>query len=317
MHLSLHRFPLIFLVLAPMVLCVPSSRAQVWGNEAVADSVDFRGYFPLETENRWEFRTIENEWTWADESLSYTRWSVAADTVVSDTTYFRLDVFDITHSVRFVRSHLVRFDDDTASLVERARFADGSWREICFMGWGCSLADDFYSESPNGFYVLPEEDRDAIAIGADTLAPVTMKHFQRLKGVETVVHGIGLAAGSFGDTSFGRDIELVYVRAGARTYGVPVPVSIDAPADVRDRPVSLSIFPNPTTGWINIRTESGGGEARLEVFDVTGRRVFDLVNGAGSAPVTLDLSGLPAGVYVVRFAIRGAPPLTRMVIVSP
>ncbi|MEM8601495.1 MAG: T9SS type A sorting domain-containing protein [Bacteroidota bacterium] len=65
-----------------------------------------------------------------------------------------------------------------------------------------------------------------------------------------------------------------------------------------------AVYPNPvsttaTVGFTLATTE----QARVEVFDLLGRRVATLTDGfraAGRHTVTLDATGLPSGVYVVR-----------------
>ena len=52
---------------------------------------------------------------------------------------------------------------------------------------------------------------------------------------------------------------------------------------------NIAIYPNPTTGIVNIEAE---GLAKIVVFDVTGREIKAL--GAQS---TIDISDLEAGVY--------------------
>ena len=60
----------------------------------------------------------------------------------------------------------------------------------------------------------------------------------------------------------------------------------------------------PLRGSATVRFETGGaGPARLEVFDLLGRRVSTLVDGpvaAGPQTATFDARGLPSGTYLVR-----------------
>ncbi|MEM6784057.1 MAG: PA domain-containing protein [Bacteroidota bacterium] len=67
-----------------------------------------------------------------------------------------------------------------------------------------------------------------------------------------------------------------------------------------------SVYPNPvaTTAQVGF-TLPTAEDARVEVFDLLGRRVATLTDGlraAGEHSVTLDAAGLPSGVYVVRLA---------------
>ncbi|MEO1479906.1 MAG: T9SS type A sorting domain-containing protein, partial [Bacteroidota bacterium] len=64
--------------------------------------------------------------------------------------------------------------------------------------------------------------------------------------------------------------------------------------------------PNPTTSTATVGfTLPTAEEARVEVFDLLGRRATTLADGfraAGEHRVTLDATRLPSGVYVVRLS---------------
>ncbi|MDX2283675.1 MAG: T9SS type A sorting domain-containing protein [Bacteroidia bacterium] len=62
----------------------------------------------------------------------------------------------------------------------------------------------------------------------------------------------------------------------------------------------LLVFPNPSSGPVALRMEQGGNW-QFEVLDLEGKRVF---SGQGSS-VQADLSGLPAGAYLVRASQGG------------
>lgn len=77
-------------------------------------------------------------------------------------------------------------------------------------------------------------------------------------------------------------------------------------------------YPNPTAGSATLRyTLAADTEVRLDVFDVTGRRVVTLVDGfqaAGEQQATLDASGLASGVYLVRLSAGSTVQSTRLVV---
>ncbi len=60
---------------------------------------------------------------------------------------------------------------------------------------------------------------------------------------------------------------------------------------------TLSVFPNPTTGWLELRLPTDFGTADLFLVDVNGR-IRSL--GKRTERDAVDLSGYPAGVYVLR-----------------
>ena len=85
--------------------------------------------------------------------------------------------------------------------------------------------------------------------------------------------------------------------ASASVLGLPTEVTLDAP------------YPNPAGARVTLAyglPEPGG--VRVEAFDALGRRVAVLADGpreAGWHQATLDATGLPAGVYLVRLAAAG------------
>ncbi|MEM1116357.1 MAG: T9SS type A sorting domain-containing protein [Bacteroidota bacterium] len=68
--------------------------------------------------------------------------------------------------------------------------------------------------------------------------------------------------------------------------------------------VLSAVYPNPTTGLARIDVTAAAGETvSVDVYDVTGRRVISVLDGApvaGRRAVTIDTQALSAGVYVVR-----------------
>ncbi len=73
---------------------------------------------------------------------------------------------------------------------------------------------------------------------------------------------------------------------------VALPVDVSQPAI----PGALSVFPNPSDGQFWVTTQAPGF---LRVFDVAGYPVFK--QNAGAGRIRVDLSGLPAGIYLIRW----------------
>jgi hypothetical protein len=86
------------------------------------------------------------------------------------------------------------------------------------------------------------------------------------------------------------------------------PVSNNDPVG---RETNLAVYPNPTTGRINIRMEgTAGKQIAFELFDLTGRRVADLgiVNGIGGTGIwsyDLDEASTKAQVLVLKITLNG------------
>jgi hypothetical protein len=66
----------------------------------------------------------------------------------------------------------------------------------------------------------------------------------------------------------------------------------------------LSVFPNPvnSVAVIELQLPSFGAEARLELFDVLGRRIYEntIHNASGTTRLFLDTSSWPSGLYFVK-----------------
>lgn len=63
---------------------------------------------------------------------------------------------------------------------------------------------------------------------------------------------------------------------------------------------NINVYPNPSTGSINIRINSFIGKANVEVLDLNGRVVYSLNNTDFNNEKSIDLNHLQAGVYVVK-----------------
>ncbi len=69
----------------------------------------------------------------------------------------------------------------------------------------------------------------------------------------------------------------------------------------------LAVFPNPTTGLVNIDVRAFQGQLlKVEVFNVLGERVY-LSEGSipSSGLVSFDLSKAKTGVYIVKLLVDG------------
>jgi len=57
----------------------------------------------------------------------------------------------------------------------------------------------------------------------------------------------------------------------------------------------VSIYPNPTTGVLNISAENLS-QIQMEILNLSGKVVLNYM----TTPNTVDISGLPSGIYLVR-----------------
>jgi hypothetical protein len=68
--------------------------------------------------------------------------------------------------------------------------------------------------------------------------------------------------------------------------------------------IALTVFPNPAIGSVNVQCTLPSGQYGLQIVDATGRRVRNqLVQSAGTTlSTTIDLTGLPVGMYFIKLA---------------
>lgn len=106
------------------------------------------------------------------------------------------------------------------------------------------------------------------------------------------------------------------MRDGSRVSITARPAAV-GPA--RAGRLALAVSHNPARGWTALRVEwPGDGPAELRVFDVAGRVVRTLWNGAahaGPATCMLDGGALPPGLYLARARQSGASVVSRIAIV--
>ena len=78
----------------------------------------------------------------------------------------------------------------------------------------------------------------------------------------------------------------------------------------------LELYPNPTTGRVSLRLPGAPTRpATVEVLDALGRSVRQLATTIGDAtPATVELAGLPAGLYAVRVSTAEGRFLGRLVV---
>ncbi len=66
----------------------------------------------------------------------------------------------------------------------------------------------------------------------------------------------------------------------------------------------VRLFPNPTTGWVNLDGLNNSQLSEATVFDLAGKELFVQVNNLTSVR-GIDLSRLPQGIYLVQIAAGG------------
>ncbi|TXF89367.1 S8 family serine peptidase [Neolewinella aurantiaca] len=89
-------------------------------------------------------------------------------------------------------------------------------------------------------------------------------------------------------------------------------VCTDTP-DGRLEAAAWSVFPNPAANLATVRWSDGLQPREVQLFDLTGKKISTSANTSGTS-ATLDLSALPAGVYLVRVITQDGLAGTRRLI---
>ncbi|MFU8861467.1 MAG: T9SS type A sorting domain-containing protein [Cyclonatronaceae bacterium] len=123
--------------------------------------------------------------------------------------------------------------------------------------------------------------------------------------------GIGLLVGAF--------YEIVYARINGEEFGERLLTSLEEPGE---RPLAVRLlpnYPNPFNPSTTLRYDlDEPGPVRLEVFDLTGRRVALLADDhtpAGHHTAVFNATGLASGFYIARLTTRGAVQHRKMLLV--
>ena len=83
-------------------------------------------------------------------------------------------------------------------------------------------------------------------------------------------------------------------------------------------PEAIDIYPNPTTGLLNVQVQMVNETERLEIslHDLTGREIF--AESYGSPGISFsqyfDLKDLPNGIYLMKFSSGGASIIRKVIL---
>jgi hypothetical protein len=111
-------------------------------------------------------------------------------------------------------------------------------------------------------------------------------------------------------TEFGLRIELDQAVDPTPWFGIEYTAPTGTASGPDVVPFSIdAVYPNPTAGRVSVGARfPRPGQARLEVFDLLGRRVMldERMVDAGARRLDVDLSRLAGGLYQVRLAFEGS-----------
>ncbi len=69
-------------------------------------------------------------------------------------------------------------------------------------------------------------------------------------------------------------------------------------------PLSLTLYPNPTTDWVTVKLEGNSELTLVKLFDATGKKI-EVPNEQRGAEWSFDLQSLPQGTYFLKVETQG------------
>ena len=77
--------------------------------------------------------------------------------------------------------------------------------------------------------------------------------------------------------------------------------------EVENEPLSIKVFPNPVSNELNIdyTPDNANGELEIKLFDIIGKTVFSRKLDAFKDPLSINVSNLAEGMYIVSISVQG------------
>ncbi len=257
-----------------------------------SDTLDARGYFPLESGNSWEYEHYLQRFPTGDE-IRFERYSVVGAEGGDGTGDFGIELVERDAAGALLRRDtvLVRFDSAASSLVGDRLF--GILRFLTCLNAPYEPAD------PSPPECWPFVSRDSVRstpLFGEIYVPV--KQFGTFVWAMQAVHGIGVLRVSGGCEPCGpfADMdtwELRFANLGGEQFGAQV-VTKEYHESVA--PHGLQIFPRPAHAWATVESEVPGA---VTIYDILGRVVMQS-QAQRAGRTRIDLSALSRGVYLVR-----------------
>ena len=80
-----------------------------------------------------------------------------------------------------------------------------------------------------------------------------------------------------------------------------------ATKEVENEPLSIKVFPNPVSSELNIdyTPDNANGKLEIKLFDIVGKTVFNKKMDAFKDPLSINVSNLAEGIYIVSITVQG------------
>lgn len=300
------------------ILFVVLLQHSVAQDSIVPDTLDWRGYYPLEIGNVWEWEIADGLY-----GNLLVRQHIESDTLVGNQSW----VLQTTHTEgtwlgQFrieIDSLLLRYDEPYGRVLARV---PATGREYDYT---CDLSGDFGEEVlcgadlENSYSLVfvgqyaDELEYNTLVIGSDTISFAALKRDPIISGPVPpfYYHGVGRLDRP-GD-GFSGTIAFTYLRIRGIEYGSPASlVNTEQGFTLRDNEIGL--YPNPVSTVLTVRIDKIPVSSVLHIYDLQGRLVVRDINC--QAPCQIDMSTLPPGVYFLHTDLdKGANAIRRFVII--
>ena len=279
--------------------------------EPIPDTLDWRGYYPLQVGNEWEYVTDN----FPMPEVHYDRLHIVGDTLIKGVAYY------IQRSRRYnanveptgeATSTYLRYDTTLKTIVVRPRNAQDAWGEETAYLVECELDVAFNQEYVCYSGLLLHISGEYCGEGwcnrfaGDSIDVAATKHFNFGGPGITLVHGIGEIGGQFEGSYAGR--YLIYARIDEVVYGKSeVRTSSEEETSAPMSATLADVYPVPFSDVLYAEIHTPAGQpTTVEVFDAIGRRMWtERIAGQGQVQrVRISQEDWGAGVYIVR--VRGA-----------
>ena len=298
-----HRTLLLLIIASQVPLGI---YAQV---EQTKDTLDWRGYYPLEIGNIWEWKTHQDGiWFGGDLDISDHR-EIVADTMINDQQYFvQVAYAAVDYEVNGERAvsvwrEYLRYDTSQARILQ---FHLDQRQESSYT---CDLSADFNSSGTcfefvsggaSGGYASDQDFQ--VAVGSEQAPFNAVKAYVGLTGGFRYFHGIGRLP-VLGDGSEDGTVAFNYVKVRDNEYGARS-IHVGVEETVTPERTVIELYPNPVTSQLHIVASKEVHRIEAKIVDVLGRSA-PVVPICAGRKCQVDVSTLSPGIYVLQYSGLG------------
>jgi hypothetical protein len=171
------------------------------------------------------------------------------------------------------------------------------------------------SDDCNGCVVSGGSARDIVITGTPTEAGDFVVNVASSTVGDVTIEGFTIPFGGTFDPGLGFPIPIPAIPAVLNGNGYTMNVNDPNGIKEANANFSLGVYPNPTDGFSTVDMHSKvSGMATIEIYSITGSLVQTNTNSirVGANRLMLNLTAVPAGIYMVKVDINGSQALVRM-----